>query len=191
MRAREDELRKYEEAVFVSNVVESNNMRNKRQFAKEFDDQVRKKYAGKDCPYYNGGEKRIFETELNVNPYFERMASRVLTNPCYDIEDLTKIGKIHNLCPYYLARSKLSQVDLAIIPYHYILTPSIRRKLPLQIENSIIIFDEAHNLERICEETMSFKLSVDKLMQCEKLLDKLMSIYRESDAMSTASTNPQ
>lgn len=85
MKAREDELRKYEETVFVNYVVESNNMRNKKQFAKDFDDNVRKKYSGKVCPYYNGGEKRIFETELNVNPYFERMAKRVLT----------KIGKIH------------------------------------------------------------------------------------------------
>lgn len=118
------------------------------------------------------------------------MAQRVLTRPAYDIEDLTKIGKAHQLCPYYLARSKLSNVDLAIIPYHYILTPSIRRKLPLQIENSVIIFDEAHNLERICEEIMSFKLSVDKLVQCEKLLQKLESTYREKDAMSSASSNP-
>jgi hypothetical protein len=101
------------------------------QFGREFEQSVRKKYAGKVCPYYNGGEKRIFETELNVNPFFERMAQRVLTAPAYDIEDLTKVGKMHGLCPYYLARSKLSQVDLAIIPYHYILTPSIRKKLPL------------------------------------------------------------
>lgn len=108
MRAREEELRKYEESVFVSNVVESGNMRNKKQFAKEFDESVRKKYSGKVCPYYNGGEKRIFETELNINPFFERMAHRVLNQPAYDIEDLTKVGKLHQLCPYYLARSKLS-----------------------------------------------------------------------------------
>lgn len=95
MRAREEELRKYEEAVFVSNVVESGNMRNKKQFAKDFDENVRKKYSSKVCPYYNGGEKRIFETELNINPFFERMAHRVLSNPAYDIEDLTKVGKIH------------------------------------------------------------------------------------------------
>ena len=162
MRAREEELRKYEENVFVNNVLESGNLRNKRQFSRDYDD-IRKKYSARTCPFYNGGEKRIFETELNVNPFFERMASRMLTNPVYDIEDLAKLGKSNQICPYYLARSKLTQVDIAIIPYHYILTPSIRRKLPLKIENSIIIFDEAHNLERICEEIMSFKLSVDKL----------------------------
>jgi hypothetical protein len=95
MRAREEELRKYEESVFVSNVVESGNMRNKKQFSKDFDENIRKKHTGKVCPYYNGGEKRIFETELNINPFFERMANRILTNPAYDIEDLTKVGKIH------------------------------------------------------------------------------------------------
>ena len=70
------------------------------------------------------------------------------------------------MCPYYLARAKLTNVDICVLPYNYILTPSIRRKLPLKIEDSILIFDEAHNLERTCEEIMSFKLSCDKLHQC-------------------------
>lgn len=83
------------------------------------------------------------------------------------------------MCPYYLARSKLSNVDIAVVPYNYILTPSIRKKLPLKIEDSILIFDEAHNLERTCEEIMSFKLSVDKLSQCDEVLQRLETMYRE------------
>ena len=81
----------------------------------------------------------------------------------HDIEDLNQIARHHQVCSYYMARSKLSNVDIAVLPYNYILTPSIRKKLPLTIANSILIFDEAHNLERTCEEIMSFKLSVDKL----------------------------
>lgn len=80
-----------------------------------------------------------------------------------------------------MARSKLSNVDIAIIPYHYILTPSIRKKLPMKIENSIVIFDEAHNLERICEEIMSFKLSVEKLKYCDQILNNLDRKYREKE----------
>ena len=106
----------------------------------------------------------MFETELNVNPFFEKMAVKLLKQPVHDMEDLTKIGKMQQICPYYLARSKLSNVDIAVVPYNYILTPSIRKKLPLKIEDSILIFDEAHNLERTCEEIMSFKLSCDKLI---------------------------
>ena len=92
-------------------------------------------------------------------------------------------------CPYYLARSKLANVDIAVIPYHYILTPSIRKKLPLKIENSIVIFDEAHNLERICEEIMSFKLSCDKLKYCDQALNNLDRKYREREIAPKASTN--
>ena len=166
LEANEEDLRKYEEQIFIENIVEGSNFRNKREFFKEFT-HLRSKAQRGYCPYYNGGEKRIWETELNINPHFEKMAKRVLTKSVYDIEDLNKVGKAHQTCPYYLARSKLSNVDIAIIPYHYILTPSIRKKLPLKIENSIVIFDEAHNLERICEEIMSFKLSVEKLKYCD------------------------
>ena len=73
------------------------------------------------------------------------------------------------------------------MPYNYILTPSIRKKLPLTIEGSILIFDEAHNLERTCEEIMSFKLSADKLVQCDRILSKLEGYYREKDYMSAVS----
>ena len=97
----------------------------------------------------------------------------------HDIEDLTRIGRHHQVCAYYMARSKLSNVDIAVLPYNYILTPSIRKKLPLTIANSILIFDEAHNLERTCEEIMSFKLSVDKLFQCDRILRRLEGQYRE------------
>ena len=51
-----------------------------------------------------------------------------------------------------------------------------------------MIFDEAHNLERTCEEIMSFKLSVDKLVQCDRILGQLERHYREKDYMSTVSS---
>ena len=38
---------------------------------------------------------------------------------------------------------------------------------------------------------MSFKLSVDKLIQCEKILSKLEGNYREKDQMSAVTSNPQ
>lgn len=182
LEANEEDLRKYEEQIFIENIVQGDNYRNKREFYKEFN-HLRQKQQKGSCPYYNGGEKRIWETELNINPHFEKMAKKVLTKSVYDIEDLNKVGRLHSQCPYYLARSKLSNVDIAVIPYNYILTPSIRKKLPLKIENSVVIFDEAHNLERICEDIMSFKLSVEKLQYCDKILNQLDRNYRERDQM--------
>jgi hypothetical protein len=42
MRSREDELRKYEEKVFIDYIVESNNIRDKRGFSKDYDKEIRK-----------------------------------------------------------------------------------------------------------------------------------------------------
>jgi len=46
---------------------------NRRQFTREYEE-IRAKYQEGVCPFYNGGEKRVFETELNVNPFFEKMS---------------------------------------------------------------------------------------------------------------------
>ena len=70
-------MRKYEEKVFVEHVVESGNVANRRAFSKEFDE-IRRKGSDGACPFYNGGEKRVFETDLNVNPFFEKMSQRLL-----------------------------------------------------------------------------------------------------------------
>lgn len=40
-------------------------------------------------------------------------------------------------------------MDLLLIPYNYILDPTIRKNIGLKIENKILVFDEAHNLENL------------------------------------------
>jgi hypothetical protein len=73
--------------VFIEAVVQGSTPTLKKQFSKEYHD-VRKRFQGDMCPFYNGGEKRIMDTEFNVNPYFEKVATRLLKQPVYDIEDL-------------------------------------------------------------------------------------------------------
>lgn len=48
---------------------------------------------------------------------------------CSDIEDLLKEGAIHNICPYYLSKSRVPGSDIVILPYSYILNAQIREKL--------------------------------------------------------------
>lgn len=45
------------------------------------------------------------------------------------------------------------------MPYNYLLDYSTRSSLHLQLANSVIIFDEAHNLETACADASSFEMT--------------------------------
>ena len=52
------------------------------------------------------------------------------------------------------------------MPYNYLLDGKIRAKMDLLKQDSIIIFDEAHNIESVCEDGASFELSISDLENC-------------------------
>jgi regulator of telomere elongation helicase 1 len=46
------------------------------------------------------------------------------------------------------------------MPYNYLIDPKIREYYKIDYENSIIIIDEAHNIEQVSEEVASFDLNM-------------------------------
>jgi regulator of telomere elongation helicase 1 len=65
-----------------------------------------------------------------------------------DIEDLHKSAIEHKYCPYYAnrIRAKRHDVDLILMPYNYLADETIRKATGIDFSNSIIIFDEGHNI---------------------------------------------
>ncbi|OMH82001.1 putative ATP-dependent RNA helicase DDX11 [Zancudomyces culisetae] len=63
-----------------------------------------------------------------------------------DIEDLVVVGKSMDVCPYYGVRRALSGSQLIAVPYNLLLVKESREALGLNIENTIVVIDEAHNL---------------------------------------------
>jgi Rad3-related DNA helicase len=49
-------------------------------------------------------------------------------------------------------KDRLKEADLCILPYNYVLDSDLREQINLDLENSVIIFDEGHNIESHCEE---------------------------------------
>ncbi|MEN2498399.1 MAG: Regulator of telomere elongation helicase 1, variant 2 [Marteilia pararefringens] len=76
----------------------------------------------------------------------------------FDIEELKIIGKQKSTCPYYYTREIALQADLIFMPYNYILEKAIRQRLQIDFDCSIIVFDEAHNVEKTCEDGFSLKI---------------------------------
>lgn len=91
-------------------------------------------------------------------------------SPILDIEQLNELGKKDQICPYFFSRccptaahavirilircvtpcrDNSTNADIVLLPYNYLVDSSIRATLKIAWENSIVIFDEAHNLESV------------------------------------------
>ncbi|XP_055452055.1 regulator of telomere elongation helicase 1 isoform X3 [Psammomys obesus] len=105
----------------------------------------RKKVASRSCHFYNNVEEKGLEQELAI--------------PILDIEDLVKNGSKHKVCPYYLSRNMKQQADIIFMPYNYLLDAKSRKAHNIDLKGTVVIFDEAHNVEKICEESASFDLT--------------------------------
>ncbi|XP_071712250.1 regulator of telomere elongation helicase 1 homolog [Rutidosis leptorrhynchoides] len=112
--------------------------------------------------------------------HYPRVTEFLKSNPCLgdepiDIEDLVNIGKSSGPCPYYVSRELHKVVDILFAPYNYLIDPGNRKSLNIEWSNSILIFDEAHNLEGICADAASFDLPSSLLTTCiteaEKCVD--------------------
>ncbi|EPS57615.1 hypothetical protein M569_17202, partial [Genlisea aurea] len=103
--------------------------------------------------------------------HFSRLADFVKSNPCIgddpiDIEDLLNLGRNSGPCPYYLSRELHKDADIIFSPYNYLIDRDYRKTLKDVWRNSILIFDEAHNLESLCADAASFDLPSILLNSC-------------------------
>ncbi|XP_076816262.1 regulator of telomere elongation helicase 1-like [Clavelina lepadiformis] len=115
--------------------------------------------------------------------------NKVFSSEVLDIEDLVSLGKRRMACPYYSAREISKQAECGIIftPYNYLLDRKSRRSHNLEINGNIIIFDEAHNLEKQCEESASFDLTSLDLANCiEEVGDLLNAVTKMRDTGTIA-----
>ncbi|CAG9858762.1 unnamed protein product [Phyllotreta striolata] len=124
----------------------------------------RLKVKTKACKFYNKVEKFKDKT--------------LSTNTIMDIEDLVGKGKECSFCPFYMAKELKESADIVFMPYNYLLDPSIRKSLNIQLSNCVVILDEAHNVERICEDSASLQIkSSDVALALEEVtaIMKIMS----------------
>jgi DNA excision repair protein ERCC-2 len=95
----------------------------------------------------------------------------------YTLEDLKIYGKRNTLCPYFLARRFLKQADVVIYTYHYLLDPKIAQMVSKEIsKDAIIVFDEAHNIDNVCIDSMSIDITKPLLDSSVKSLNSLSDI---------------
>uniref|UniRef100_A0A8R1E3J8 DNA helicase n=1 Tax=Caenorhabditis japonica TaxID=281687 RepID=A0A8R1E3J8_CAEJA len=128
------------------------------------------------CHYYNQFDS--YSTE-KISEIFD-------TGEAMDIEDFVKFGTKNSLCPYYLTRQRSETAELILLPYNYVIDPKMRRRHKLDLKNSIVIFDEAHNLESICESNASAELTSTTIAMCIEELKKVLALLVDEEETARA-----
>lgn len=75
-----------------------------------------------------------------------------------DIEELHTLAKKDVFCPYYTMKDRINGADVIFMPYNYLLDEKIRENFKMDFDNSILIFDEGHNIPQVCEDAASFSI---------------------------------
>eukprot|EP01038_Epipyxis_sp_PR26KG_P012486 gene12486-16749_t len=94
-------------------------------------------------------------------------------NSIWDIEDIIIKGKESKACPYYASRAVAEKANYIFAPYNYILNPNIRKSSGINLKDSVIIFDEAHNIEDVCRDSASLELTQTLFVNIIKQLKKM------------------
>ena len=96
--------------------------------------------------------------------YFENLETQdsdaAIESGVYTLEDFKEYAKGKHYCPYFFARKLIPFANVIIYSYHYLLDPKIAEYVSKELsKDSIIVFDEAHNIDNVCIESLSIDIS--------------------------------
>lgn len=94
-----------------------------------------------------------------------------------DIEDLVKVSKSEKGCPYYSSRLAAKDAHVIMIPYQMLLHKRTRVQSGLDLANSIVIIDEAHNLVDSLTSVYSAEITLAQLQAARDQLNAYKTKY--------------
>ncbi len=166
--------------------------------ASNFRDYCKHLIENKDCKYYEN-----FHNKSNF--FSNKLLTDNLKKNLYHVEELINECRNANVCPYEAANKLAKEAKVVIADYFQMLDSGIRqaflKKLNVEIEDCIIIWDEAHNLpsrarsllsdtltelglERCLNESVKFNLGLDEsVLEIRNKLGKLMDKYNGNEVL--------
>ncbi len=84
---------------------------------------------------------------------------------------MLQIGMARRICPYFFARKVSQGCTVVVAPYPYIFNQAVRAKAKLDISGKTLIFDEAHNADKVGQEALSDTLSERGLSSAKRELE--------------------
>lgn len=138
-------------------------------------------------------KKRIEEdgaTDVELCEYHENLyelePDNLVPPGVYSFERLTEYCKDKKTCPYFTIRRMIPFCNIIIYSYHYLLDPKISERVSQELsKDAIVIFDEAHNIDNVCIESLSLDLTNDMLKKASRgatSLNRRIDDVKKTDA---------
>ncbi|RLN35286.1 hypothetical protein C2845_PM03G05660 [Panicum miliaceum] len=118
---------------------------------------------GSSCSEFKNAQKLSRHPSLQIGGCYE----------VHDIEDLVRVGRKVKGCPYFAAQHMAEAAQLVFCPYNYLISPIVRRAMDIDISGSIIILDEAHNIEDTARDAGSVDVDEESLYLLQAELQNL------------------
>ena len=100
------------------------------------------------------------------------------------VDELKEKTKKYKFCPYYYEKEKSKKSDIVFLPYNYIFDMKILKRSKIILSNSILIIDEAHNLQDICSDSSSIDINTNIFDDIIKDLKSLKEYLEEYEKMN-------
>jgi chromosome transmission fidelity protein 1 len=107
-------------------------------------------------------------TAENLKQTHEFRDAALATIP--DIEDLHRIGKDLQVCPYYASRTAIPAAEIVTLPYPLLLQKSARDALGIKLEGNVVIIDEAHNIMDAIANVHAAEIRLSELWRARQVL---------------------
>jgi DNA excision repair protein ERCC-2 len=114
------------------------------------------------CPYHKAPEEQTYE--------YLQLQQQLAARP-YTASEIQKVCRRKRVCSYELVKAALADVKVVALSYLYVFDPVIRtaflKNLDSQLQKTILIVDEAHNLPETAIDISSSSLSLFVIKQAE------------------------
>jgi DNA excision repair protein ERCC-2 len=135
-------------------------------------------------------EKKERGEEVDVCVYHDNLdllePHNLIPPGVFTFDGMLKYGEEHKQCPYFTARRMMSFCNVIIYSYHYLLDPKIAERVSKELsKDCIVVFDEAHNIDNVCIESLSIDLTEDSLRKAARganNLERKITEMKSTDA---------
>ena len=118
--------------------------------------------------------------------YFDGKDCMHIPEGVYTLDDLRDYGRSKGICPYYLVRDCLMRANVIVYNYSYLLDPKISNIVSVELQkDSIVIFDECHNIDNVCIESLSININNRKLDMANLCIKRLEEKIKDQNRLST------